>query len=102
MIEKKPLIVNRDLILKLERLARISLTEEARAGLSGDLQEILTMVAKLEELELDEIEPLRHISPVKHLLREDEIKDQLSNEEALANAPDRDGPFFKVPKVIDR
>ncbi len=102
MIEKKPIQVNQDLILKLERLARISLDEEARAKLSVDLTEILEMVAKLDELELDDVEPLRHISPVRHLLREDAIKDQLSNEDALSNAPERDGPFFKVPKVIDR
>lgn len=102
MIEKKPLVVDRDLILKLERLARISLSEEARASLSTDLEEILKMVAKLEELDLADVEPLRHISPVKHLLREDEVRDQLSNEEALANAPEHDGPYFKVPKVIKR
>ena len=57
---------------------------------------------KLNELNLDGVEPLLHMSEEANVLREDEIKGSISREEALKNAPEHDDQFFKVPKVIKK
>ncbi len=61
---------------------------------------MIGFVEKLNELDLDTISPLLHMSDEVNVLREDEIKGSVSREEALKNAPDHDEKFFKVPKVI--
>ncbi len=92
--------VDRSLILKLETLARLELSEDERSQLTGDLNKILAMVEKLEQLDTSNVEPLVYINDVENTLREDEIKYQVSQEAALANAPDKDERYFKVPKVM--
>jgi len=93
--------IDRDLILKLENLARLELSEEERTRLQGDLGEILNMVEKLKELDTDNVEPLIHISEELNVLRKDEVKNQVSRADALKNAPEKTDKYFKVPKVID-
>ena len=61
---------------------------------------MIAFVEKLNELNLEGVEPLLHMSEEKNVLREDEIKGSISREEALKNAPEHDEKFFKVPKVI--
>ena len=92
--------IDKKLILKLDKLARLELSEKEREKIQGDLNNILKMVEKLDELDTADVEPLLHISDGENILRADEIKNQLSKEEALSNAPDSDGQYFKVPKVI--
>ena len=93
--------IDKQLISKLEKLSRLELSESERAQIQKDLNNILVMIEKLEELNTDDVEPLSHISEGENVLREDRIDNQLSRPEALANAPDRDDQYFKVPKVID-
>jgi len=90
------------LILKLETLARLELSKEERAGLKNDLESVLAMIEKLEEVDTEGIDPLTHIVSVKHELRSDVVQGQLTEAEALMNAPVKEAPYFKVPKVIDR
>lgn len=92
---------DRNLILKLENLARLELTEVEREKLQGSLSDILTMVEKLEELNTEGVEPLVYINEEVNILREDVVKNQLSQSDALKNAPDHNKTHFKVPKVID-
>ena len=92
--------IDKSLILKLEKLSRLELSETERTKIQEDLNKVLKMVEKLEELDVKEVEPLLHVSEEEHVLRKDEIKNQISREEALANAPKSDGKYFKVPKVI--
>ena len=93
--------VDKQLISKLEKLARLELSQEERSILSKDLESILQMVEKLQELDTSSVQPLVYVSEEENVLREDEVRNQLSQQEALKNAPDQDGTFFKVPKVID-
>ena len=93
--------VDKTLILKLEKLARLKLSEDERNQIQGDLNNILEMVGKLEELNLDNVSPLVYINEEAGVLRADEIKNQVEREAALSNAPDRNEAHFKVPKVID-
>ena len=93
--------IDKQLILRLEHLARLELSDEERARMTGDLNNILAMVEKLMELDTENIEPLIYINEEVNVLRSDEVKRQLGREAALTNAPDRNEAFFKVPKVIN-
>jgi len=93
--------IDKQLISRLEHLARLELSDEEAARLMGDLNNILGMVEKLRELDTSEVEPLVYINEDVNVLREDIITGQASREEALRNAPEHDGAHFKVPKVID-
>jgi len=75
---------------------------QEKEGIKQDLQKMITFVEKLNELDLENVEPLIHMSPEVNVLRNDEIRGSVSREEALKNAPKTDGEFFLVPKVIKR
>lgn len=94
--------VNDALIEKLSDLARLSFPDEEKAEIFKDLQQMIAFVDKLNELDTTGVAPLLHITNEVNVLREDEVKGMISQEEALRNAPRHDGQFFKVPKVIKR
>lgn len=94
--------VNDEMIDKLAHLARLRFNKEEKQGIRTDLQRMITFVEKLNELDLDKVEPLLHLSSEVNVLREDEIKGSINRQEALINAPVHDEKFFKVPKVIKR
>ena len=89
-------------IQHLEKLARLSLTEGEREEMQADLQNILTMVKKLDELDLADTEPLVYVSQNPAPMRIDTIIPHLSRKTALQNAPMADEAYFKVPKVIEK
>ncbi len=89
------------LILRLENLARLELSAAERTKMQGSLTNILTMVEQLNTLDTEGVEPLVYINEDVNVWREDTVNHQLSRQNALKNAPDSDGVFFKVPKVID-
>jgi aspartyl-tRNA(Asn)/glutamyl-tRNA(Gln) amidotransferase subunit C len=91
--------IPRDEIEHVARLARLALTGEELDRLGGQLGAILEAVAKVSELDLSDVEPTSHPLAVVNAWDEDEPRPSLSVEEALANAPERDGNFFRVPPV---
>lgn len=93
--------IDHNLILKLETLARLELSDAEREKLQGSLNDILKMVEKLDELNTEGVAPLVYINEDVNVLRADVVKNELSREDALKNAPAQNGTFFKVPKVID-
>lgn len=93
--------VDKDLISRLEKLARLQLDPAERDKLTTDLNSILQMVDKLSELDTTGVEPLIYLNDTENVLREDVVGAQLTPEEALRNAPKQDGQFFRVPKVIE-
>jgi aspartyl-tRNA(Asn)/glutamyl-tRNA(Gln) amidotransferase subunit C len=92
--------VNDALIDKLAHLSRLEFSGSEKQEIKNDLQRIIAFVEKLNEPNLEGVEPLLHMSEEINVLREDEVKGSISREEALKNAPAHDGKFFKVPKVI--
>lgn len=88
------------MIVKLARLSRLSFDEQEKEKIRKDLQEMIGFVEKLNELDLDGVEPLVHMSEEVNFFREDQVSGSISRGEALRNAPAEDGVFFKVPKVI--
>ncbi|MCB0650135.1 MAG: Asp-tRNA(Asn)/Glu-tRNA(Gln) amidotransferase subunit GatC [Saprospiraceae bacterium] len=95
------MVIDNKLISKLENLARLELDETERKKIRHDLNEILKMVEKLNDLDTTGVEPLVYVNEAEvNEWREDKIVSTISREEALKNAPDQDGVYFKVPKVI--
>lgn len=93
--------IDKQLISHLEHLARLELSEEEQNQIQKDLNEILDMVEKLNELDTDGVEPLVYINEAGNVWRPDQVQNQVERSDALKNAPEQDGSFFKVPKVID-
>ncbi|TAK34656.1 MAG: Asp-tRNA(Asn)/Glu-tRNA(Gln) amidotransferase subunit GatC [Saprospiraceae bacterium] len=92
--------IDRELILRLENLAKLELSQQERLRLTNDLNDILKMVEKLNELDTTGIEPLTYVSEEVNHLRPDAIRHQVAQSEALKNAPEHDGAYFKVPKIL--
>jgi aspartyl-tRNA(Asn)/glutamyl-tRNA(Gln) amidotransferase subunit C len=89
--------ISRDEVLHVARLARLALTDEEVERLGAQLNAILEAVGKVSELDLEGVEPTAHPLDLVNVWAEDEPHESLPVEEALANAPDREGGFFKVP-----
>jgi len=89
--------IDREQILHVARLARLDLTEDEVERLGTQLNDILAAVAKVSELDLDDVEPTSHPLDLVNVWADDEPHASLSSDEALANAPEREGDFFKVP-----
>ena len=94
--------VNIELVDKLAHLSRLQFNESEKEQVQADLQKMIQFVEKLNELDTAGVAPLLHMSDGINVLREDEVKGSLTRTEALQNAPQQDGVFFKVPKVIKR
>jgi aspartyl-tRNA(Asn)/glutamyl-tRNA(Gln) amidotransferase subunit C len=94
--------VNDAMIEKLAHLARLKFNDAEKQEIKTDLQRMIVFVEKLNELDLEGVEPLLHMSDEVNVLREDEVKGSVSRSEALKNAPSHDQQFFKVPKVIKK
>lgn len=92
--------VTRKDVEHIAELARLKFNEQELENFTHDLNEILTYVEKLNELDTSNVEPLSHPVEGVNAFREDFVKPSVDKEEALKNAPERDELFFKVPKVI--
>lgn len=94
--------VNDLLVENLAKLARLSFNEQEKMEIKADLQQMITFIEKLKEVNTEGVQPLLHMSDNVNILREDVVRGSISRDEALKNAPDADGTFFKVPKVIKK
>ena len=92
--------VNDQLVDTLANLAKLEFSESEKAGIRMDLQKMISFVDKLSELDTTGVEPVLHMGDRTNVLRDDIVSGSISSEEALRNAPETDGRFFKVPKVI--
>ena len=86
---------------ELALLARLRLTPEEELTLVTELEAILGYMDKLNELDTDHVESFKHAITGLNPLREDRVTNHSDTESLLSNAPDRDGTFFKVPKIIE-
>jgi aspartyl-tRNA(Asn)/glutamyl-tRNA(Gln) amidotransferase subunit C len=81
-------------------LARLSFSETEKERMTTELNGILTYIEKLNEIDTTAVEPLLQMNERTNVLRADELRESVSNDDALQNAPDKQDRFFKVPKVI--
>ncbi|MBM7565310.1 Asp-tRNA(Asn)/Glu-tRNA(Gln) amidotransferase subunit GatC [Paenibacillus sacheonensis] len=82
-------------------LARLELSEQEKEQFEGQLNAILKYAEKLNELQTDDVEPTTHVLPVYNVMRDDAIRESVSNETALRNAPEDEDGQFKVPAVLE-
>lgn len=82
-------------------LARLALTPDEEARLGGQLASILSYIEKLKELDVSSVEPTSHAVPLLNVVRADESRPGLSNEDALRNAPAKMNGLFAVPKIVE-
>lgn len=87
-------------VKNVAHLARLALDEPALERLTPQLASILHYVEKLGEVDMAGVEPMAHALPVSNVLGADVAEAGLSLEQVLLNAPETDGRFFKVPKVL--
>jgi aspartyl-tRNA(Asn)/glutamyl-tRNA(Gln) amidotransferase subunit C len=98
--------ISREDVLRVAELAHLELSAEEVETYRGQLDEILTYIAKLEELDVSTVEPMAQVlqaaSDAHPELREDTVIACDAAEAILAQAPEAKKPFFRVPKVIER
>jgi aspartyl-tRNA(Asn)/glutamyl-tRNA(Gln) amidotransferase subunit C len=94
--------LNKEITQKIADLARLEFDEQELTSIQKDLEQMIGFVEKLNEIDTQGIAPLTHITAEDNRLREDEIKGSIDNATALLNAPSHEGPFFTVPKVINK
>jgi aspartyl-tRNA(Asn)/glutamyl-tRNA(Gln) amidotransferase subunit C len=94
MIERKD-------VEHVARLARLALTDAELEKMRDQLNGILAYIEKLNALETEGVEPTSHAVPLLNVMRDDEPGPCLPRDEALANAPERAGEFFRVPRIIE-
>ncbi len=85
---------------KIAELAKLKFTDEELENFTPQMNEILSYMDKLNELDTENVKPLSHPVEQTNVFREDELKTSISTEDALKNAPAKDDHHFKVPKVI--
>jgi len=88
-------------IRKVAKLARLELSEADLAKMGEQLNRILDYVDALQQVPTDGVEPLAHPLPLQNVFREDVPRPSLTPDQALANAPNRQGDYFGVPAVFD-
>ncbi len=92
--------MDRDQIADVAKLARLAIDASEAEALGVQLNRIFSYIEKLNTLDTSGIEPTSHVLPLSNVFREDTLRPSLPDEKVLENAPEREGPFFKVPKII--
>jgi aspartyl-tRNA(Asn)/glutamyl-tRNA(Gln) amidotransferase subunit C len=90
-----------DTARRVAKLARIAVPEEDLPGLARELSGILTFMEQLNEVNVDDVEPMVSVSPMRLKRRQDGVTDGGYPEKILSNAPDAREGFFAVPKVVE-
>jgi aspartyl-tRNA(Asn)/glutamyl-tRNA(Gln) amidotransferase subunit C len=97
MAEQK---ITLDQVRHVAKLSRLALDEGRLERFSTQLGSILQYVAKISQADVSGVEPMAHALPIHNVFRDDVVEPSLPLDKVLQNAPESDGPFFKVPKVI--
>jgi aspartyl-tRNA(Asn)/glutamyl-tRNA(Gln) amidotransferase subunit C len=85
----------------IAKLAKLEYSDAEKEKFTHQLNQILEYVEQMNKLDTSRIEPLSHVIELNNVFRADEVKQGVSTEEALKNAPSKTEEFFKVPKVIN-
>ena len=93
--------LDKDTVRRIAFLARVRVPEDALEPLVGELNKIIGWVEQLSEVDTEGVEPMTSVAEITLPLRTDEVTDGNYSDRVLANAPDSNGPFYAVPKVVD-
>ena len=92
--------ISLDQVRHVAKLARLALREDQLAKYAPQLGAILQYIEQINRIDKSGVEPMAHALPLHNVFREDVVEPSLPLKEVLKNAPQTDGPFFKVPKII--
>lgn len=98
----KKIKVTKDLIDNLSELSKLNFDQKQSQQIKFDLEKMLEFVNTISQINTDSVEPLVYVNEETKLLRKDEVKDSLSQTDALKNAPEKDSDYFKVPVVLKK
>jgi aspartyl-tRNA(Asn)/glutamyl-tRNA(Gln) amidotransferase subunit C len=90
-------MIHREQVLHVAKLARLRLSDAEVERMTGELSTILEHVERMDELDLDGVEPTSHVVELQNVLRDDVPRESLSRERALEGAPDPADDGFRVP-----
>ena len=93
--------IDKATVLRIAKLARIEVADEATDGLADELNAILAWVEQLSEVDTEGVEPMTSVVAVKAPQRADEVGEAAPRDELLADAPQAEDGFFVVPKVVE-
>lgn len=101
-MNKSEIKIDKEAVEKIAHLARLEFDNEAKEQIIKDMNNMLAFVDKLNEIDTSNVEPLIYMSDEVNVLREDDVKPEITQAEALKNAPKHDSDYFKVPKMIEK
>tara|TARA_X000000368_G_C22937700_1_gene670648 strand:+ start:273 stop:563 length:291 start_codon:yes stop_codon:yes gene_type:complete len=94
--------VNNKLIQDIAKLSKLKFDSSAEEKMIEDMGKILSFIDKLNEIDTEGVEPLIYMSEEVNVLRKDETNSEVSQKDALRNAPQKDSDYFKVPTVLKK
>jgi len=94
--------IDNKLIADLASLAKLSFDEKSSKNMQDDLKKIIGFIDKLSEINTENVEPLIYLSEELNVLRTDDNVENISQEQALTNAPRKDSDYILVPKVLEK
>lgn len=95
------MIISKNDVEHVAKLARLEVSEAEKEELTGQLNNILGYVSKMDKIDTNNIKPTSHVLHLKNVFREDVAKENLEHEKVFLNAPEHDGKHFIVPQVIE-
>ncbi|MFD2629531.1 Asp-tRNA(Asn)/Glu-tRNA(Gln) amidotransferase subunit GatC [Oceanobacillus kapialis] len=93
--------ISKEQVKHVAHLARLAVTEEEVEKFTEQLSSIITYAEQLNELDTDGVEPTTHVLDLKNVLRKDEPKEWITQDEALKNAPDKKDGHYRVPSILE-
>jgi aspartyl-tRNA(Asn)/glutamyl-tRNA(Gln) amidotransferase subunit C len=93
--------IRKEQVEHVAKLARLEVSEDEKAMFARQLSAILTYMDQLKEVDTEGVEPTTTELPTENVFREDAVKPSLTQEKALANAPDQADGYFRVPKILE-
>lgn len=94
--------ITENIVDHIAHLARLQFEGEAKEAIRRDMSNIINFMAKLEEVDTENVEPLIFMSDEVNVLREDVAEVTVTQAQALKNAPKKDSDYFRIPKVLDK
>lgn len=92
--------IDKKIVEKLADLSKLEFDDKSREEIINDLNKMLAFVEKLNEVDTTNVEPLIYMTDEVNVLREDDVHHEITQKDALKNAPKKDSDYFKVPKVL--
>lgn len=93
--------ITTDKIEHVANLARLNLTPQEKEKFTSEMDDIISYMDKLNELDTSNIKPKEHVIPIKNVFRQDKIYESFDREKILKNVPSQESGCFKVPKIVE-